>query len=163
MIDDFNLAEFLPYRLAVLSERVSGRLEVEYRRSHGLTVAEWRVLVNLRQLGKASVRDIQVLTNLEKSRVSRAVVRLEQAGQVKKQTSKRDARLLEIALTSKGHATLDAIIPLATEVETRLTAALDPKDIEGFYTVMAHVHAVLDDDPEARKRLDPQMQSSAQE
>jgi hypothetical protein len=44
---DFNLSAFLPYRLAVLSERASRRLSVVYEKTHGLSVAEWRVLVHL--------------------------------------------------------------------------------------------------------------------
>ena len=152
--DKFDLGEFLPYRLALISERVSRRLEVEYARSHGLSVAEWRVLVNLRHLGKASVRDIQMVTNLEKSRVSRAVGRLEDAGRVKKASSKTDARLVDIALTKKGHATLDAIIPLATMVEDRLLDGLTEEALQGFYAVFDHLHGVLDEDPEAKPRLD---------
>ncbi len=78
--DDFHLSSFLPYRLAVMSERVSRRLSVEYGRSHGLVVAEWRVLVHLLRCGAVSVRDIHNCVNLEKPRVSRAVSRLEMEG-----------------------------------------------------------------------------------
>ena len=153
MNSTFNLAEFLPYRLAQISERVSHRLEVEYAHSHGLTVAEWRVLVNLRDLGKASVREIQVVTNLEKSRISRAVGRLEKARQVKKQTSKRDARLVEIALTAKGRATLDAIIPVATSVEQRLLDGVSPEALAGLFDLFDRFHDVLDNDPKAKPRF----------
>ena len=154
MTDSFDLSNFLPYRLALISERVSRRLEVEYARSHGLSVAEWRVLVNLQHLGKASVRDIQVVTNLEKSRVSRAVGRLEDAGRVKKQTSKKDARLVEIVLTKKGQTTLAAIIPAATEIEARLLDGMTDKEVAQFYGMFDRLHAVLDDDPEAKPRFD---------
>ncbi len=149
----FNLATFLPYRLAVLSERVSRRLSVEYDRSHGLAVAEWRVLVNLQHVGTASVRDIQAYTNLEKSRVSRAVARLETAGLVRKQTSKEDARLVAIALTDEGAETLQSIIPAATEIECQLLSGLSEEHRKVFFDVVEHFHRVLDADPEARTRL----------
>lgn len=154
MSDDFDLADFLPYRLALIAERVSRRLEVEYARSHGLSLAEWRVLANLNQLGKASVRDIQLVTNLEKSRVSRAVSRLEQSGCVKKTTSTEDARLVEIAMTRKGNSTLNEIIPVAKSIEQRLLAEVtrkQMKDVTGFFELL---HAALDDDPEAKPRFD---------
>ena len=93
MPDTFALATFLPYQLAYISERVSQRLSQEYSRSHGLSVSEWRVLVNLHSLGTASVRVIQIFTNLEKSRVSRAVGRLEASGLVQKQTRKHNMSL----------------------------------------------------------------------
>ena len=154
MTSGFNLADFLPYRLALISERVSKRLEVEYGRSHGLTVAEWRVLVNLQRIGKASVRDIQLVTNLEKSRVSRAVARLEKSALVQKQASRDDARLVEIVLTKKGLGTLAAIIAKATEIEQRLLAGLSAAQLDEVSAVFEHLHTVLDADPEARPRLD---------
>lgn len=148
----FELAEFLPYRLAIISERISRRLSVDYARSHGLSVAEWRVLVHLQRHGTVSVRDIQEFTNLEKSRVSRAVQRLEAAGLVAKAPSEVDARLVEIALTAQGQTTLSAILPAAKDVESRLLEAVPAADLETFFQVIAQFHAVLDADPEAKQR-----------
>ena len=159
----FNLAEFLPYRLALIAERVSRRLAVEYERSHGLSVAEWRVLVNLSNLGTASVRDIQLVTNLEKSRVSRAVGRLETAKMVEKHVSAEDGRLVEIALTTKGHEALDAIIPKAQEVENRLLEGLTARQMTEFYAIFDHLHNVLDADPDAKERLDKRAAKTAGE
>lgn len=154
MPDTFALATFLPYQLAYISERVSQRLSQEYSRSHGLSVSEWRVLVNLHSLGTASVRDIQIFTNLEKSRVSRAVGRLEASGLVQKQTSTEDARLVEIMLSPKGIETLNAILPSATEVESNLLKGLTKAQKQAFFDVLQHFHRVLDDDPDARARFD---------
>lgn len=153
MTASFDLSRFLPYQLAFVSERVSRRLSVDYNQSHGLTMAEWRVLVNLKRLGTASVRDIQVVTNLEKSRVSRAVARLETAKLVEKQASTRDARLVEIALTKQGEETLSTILPAAKEVEARLLEGLTEAQRSAFFEVVEHFHKVLDEDPEARPRL----------
>jgi DNA-binding MarR family transcriptional regulator len=150
----FDLSTFLPYQLAYISERVSQRLSVDYERSHGFTVSEWRVLVNLRSLGPASVRDIQVFTNLEKSRVSRAIVRLEAAGLVRKAASKEDARLISVALTKAGQKALDAVLPAATDVEDRLYKGLSASQKKAFQQVLQHFHSVLDQDPDARARFD---------
>ena len=152
MPDQFRLSAFLPYRLAVLSERVSRRLSVEYERSHGLGVPEWRVLVHLLRSGAVSVRDINNRVNLDKPRVSRAVSRLEADGLVRKAQGEDDARLVAISLTDKGRAALDEIIPAAQEIEARLTNAVSPDDLATFFRVMETMHAVLDKDPQARAR-----------
>lgn len=152
MSEDFHLSSFLPYRLAVLSERVSKRLTVEYERTHGLAVAEWRVLVHLQRAGAASVRDIRTYVNLEKPRVSRAVSKLEADGLVAKTQGRQDARLVSITLTEAGRAALAGIIPPAREIEERLLAAASPEDLATFFRVMEKMHNVLDDDPEARPR-----------
>ena len=148
----FDLAAFLPYRLAVLSERISRRLAVEYERLHGLSIAEWRVLVHLRQGRKVSVRDIHACVNLDKPRVSRAVKRLEASGLVKKSQDGNDARLVEISLTGKGTGALKDILPEATSLEARLLKALSPEELEGFCTVLEKLHSVLDADSKARPR-----------
>jgi len=150
--DDFHLSSFLPYRLAVLSERVSRRLSVEYGRTHGLAVAEWRVLVHLLRCGAVSIRDIHNCVNLEKPRVSRAVSRLEAEGLVQKTQGDGDGRLVAISLTDAGRTALADIIPAATRIERHLTDAVSPEDLDTFFHVMECMHAVLDADPEAKPR-----------
>ena len=152
MPTDFTLSDFLPYRLAVLAERVSRRLAAEYERSHDLTVAEWRVLAHLSRSGAVSVRDIQGCVNLEKPRVSRAVSRLEREGLVSKAPVDLDGRLVAISLTAKGRAIFADIVPMAHDLEDRLRGAVDPTDLATFFRVMEQWHAVLDGDPKARPR-----------
>ncbi|WP_428649349.1 MarR family winged helix-turn-helix transcriptional regulator [Roseibium sp.] len=148
----FNLSAFLPYRLAVLSERISRRIAADYERTHGLTVAEWRVLVHLLRSGEVSVREIQTCVNLDKPRVSRAVARLEKAGLVRKVPGAADARLVAISLTGKGHGALADILPAAESVEARLLQSLSADEYENFCAVMEKLHGVLDADPQARPR-----------
>lgn len=154
--DTFHLSTYLPYRLAVLSERVSHRLFLEYDAAHGFSVAEWRVLVHLSRCGTVSIRDIHNCVNLEKPRVSRAVTRMEKDGLVQKVPGKVDARLVAISLTKKGKAALEDILPRALDIEARLCANVDEDDLSTFYRVMEQFHEVLDDDPKAkvRSRLD---------
>ena len=152
MVKQFKLSEFLPYRIAVLSERVSRRLSAEYGRTHGLSMAEWRVLVHLQRCGQVSVRDIHNCVNLDKPRVSRAVARLEAEALVKKLDGQGDGRLVAISLAPRGHAVLEEIIPVVTEIEARLLEALMPSEVQTFYRVIEKMHTVLDADPEARPR-----------
>lgn len=151
--DGFELAGFLPYRLAVLSERVSRRLAADYEATHGISMAEWRVLVHLRRAGRVSVRDIVRFVNMEKPRVSRAVSRLAEAGLVAKAQAQGDGRLVEIALTPAGGAVLDQILTTARAVEARLLAALAPGDRAALARIEAALHTAMDADPKARPRV----------
>lgn len=148
----FHLSSFLPYRLAVLSERVSRRLSVEYERTHGLSVAEWRVLAHLSRCGAVSIRDIHNCVNLEKPRVSRAVSRLEETGLVQKLAAETDGRLVAISLTAAGQLVLADLVPMAQSIEQRLRDAVGPEDLKTFFKVMEQMHAALDEDPAARSR-----------
>ncbi|OYX43157.1 MAG: hypothetical protein B7Z02_09885 [Rhodobacterales bacterium 32-67-9] len=148
----FHLSTFMPYRLAVLSERVSRRLSVEYEKTFGLSVAEWRVLVHLSRCGAVSVREIHNCVNLEKPRVSRAVSRLRDAGFVQKMPGEDDGRLVAISLTDKGASTLAAILPAARAIDARLRAVVSAAELKAFCNVLERMHAVLDDDPDAKPR-----------
>lgn len=148
----FELADFLPYRIAVLSERVSRRLSLIYGAEAGITVAEWRVLVHLASCHQVSVREIHDCVNLDKPRVSRAVTRLTEAGLVAKTGSATDQRLLSISLTDEGHALLGHILPRARAYEDRLMSGLTPAEQITLVQIMEKLHKVLDADPEARPR-----------
>lgn len=157
MKTEFHLSDFMPYRLAVISERVSNRLSVDYNASHGLTAAEWRVLVHLQHCGVVSVRDLQVFTNLEKSRVSRAVERLRRANLVAKQVNEADARLLDIALTDAGREALKCLLDDACATEEMLLRGVSQDDLAAFFRVIDTLHAKLDDDPTARPKPEPEV------
>ncbi|WP_127557624.1 MarR family winged helix-turn-helix transcriptional regulator [Nioella ostreopsis] len=148
----FELAEFLPYRIAVLSERISRRLSLIYGAEAGITVAEWRVMVHLARCREVSVREIHNCVNLDKPRVSRAVSRLTEAGLVAKTGSATDQRLLSISLTEEGQGLLARILPPARAYERRLLQALSPEEQATLSTIMEKLHQVMDTDPDARPR-----------
>ncbi|MGI3184192.1 MarR family winged helix-turn-helix transcriptional regulator [Nioella aestuarii] len=146
------LAEFLPYRIAVLSERISRRLSLIYGAEAGISVAEWRVMVHLARCQEVSVREIHNCVNLDKPRVSRAVSRLTEAGLVAKTGSPNDQRLLSISLTDDGRALLDRILPPALEYEDRLCANLTAQEQTTLTAIMEKLHRMMDTDPDARPR-----------
>ena len=78
-LPEFDLAGFLPYRLAVAARRTSEELARQYRSRFGISIPEWRVLVHLAQAGDVSVRDIEARVAMEKYMVSRAAKRLREA------------------------------------------------------------------------------------
>jgi len=151
-IDDFELAEFLPYQFAVLSERISKRLAVFYESEFDLSMAEWRVLVHLSRCPLVSVREIHNCVNLEKSRVSRAVSKLERRDLVRKTASKSDQRLLDISLTETGTLVLSEILAFALSFERTLIEALPQPEAMALQSGFERLHTVLDNDPLARPR-----------
>lgn len=121
---DFDLDTFLPYRLNVLAEQVSKSFADRYRRAYGISVAEWRVVAHLAQGGPVSVREITERVALEKSRVSRAASRLEQAGYLRKAVNTQDRRLVALELTETGQAMMLDLAQMAGEYQRELCARL---------------------------------------
>jgi len=138
------------------------RLSVDYGASHNLTVAEWQVLVHLQHCAVVSVRDVQGFTNLAKSRVSRAVSRLEKAGLVEKHVSATDARLIDIALTQAGKDAIVELLQDATRTDAQLLDGVPKSDLAAFYRVIDHFHSVLDQDPKAKVRPKPVAKDGSQ-
>ena len=127
-LPEFDLAGFLPYRLAVAAKRTSEALARQYRDRFGITIPEWRVLVHLAHSGRVSVRDIEARVAMERYEVSRAAGRLREAGLVDRRGNPDDRRLVVLSLTAKGRALMAELLPLArayqAEMERRLGPAL---------------------------------------
>ncbi|WP_299936087.1 MarR family transcriptional regulator [uncultured Pelagimonas sp.] len=126
-LPEFDLDRYLPYRFAVIATRLSTELAAQYREKYGISIAEWRVLVNLAYSDSTSVRDIEKRVSMEKSKVSRAVSRLEDAGYLTKAIDDNDRRLLQLELTESGTGLVRDLIPLAQAYQDELEAKLHAK------------------------------------
>ena len=133
---DFVLDAFLPYQLAVLTERVSREFSACYRERFGITTPEWRVVAHLSQVdGPVSIREIYHQVGMEKSKVSRAAARLEDRGFVIKAQNPGDRRLVELSLSETGREVVRALTPIAQRFEQQFLAALG-EDQHRFRTML---------------------------
>jgi len=128
----FDLDRFIPFRMAVIAARLSTDLAAHYKAAYGISIAEWRVLLNVGYSGDNSVRDIEKRVSLDKAKVSRAASKLEAKGYISKTVDATDRRLLKMTLTEDGRALLARLIPIATAFQQELEAAL------GAQTVALH-------------------------
>lgn len=138
----FDLNSFLPYRLNVLAHRISREFAAHYSAAYGISIAEWRVVAHLHHGGPVSVREITDRVNMEKSRVSRAASRLEQAGYLRKRPNPDDRRLLVLELTEQGQDMMVELAKLATEFEAQVLANLG----DGAGQFQASVERLLSDE-----------------
>lgn len=123
-LPEFDLHAYLPYRLTVTAAQLSTKLSRQYRTQFDISIPEWRILLNLGYSGSGSVRDIEKRVNLEKSKVSRGVSRLEAKGYLTKSVDSSDRRLLKLALTDDGVDLLGRLIPIAKAYQEALEAQL---------------------------------------
>ena len=76
--DDFDLQEFLPFLLNMAAEEVSLEFQRIYKGRHGMLRTEWRVLFHLGNFGEMTAKEIGQRAKVHKTKISRAVQRLEQ-------------------------------------------------------------------------------------
>jgi DNA-binding MarR family transcriptional regulator len=136
----FILDDFLPYQLAVVAERVSRQFSRHYREMFGLSRSEWRVVAHLSQQSAVSVREIAARAELDKSKVSRAVSRLEAQGYVTKEASPADRRLVVLALTGKGRQMVATLTPIAEAYQQEVLRDL-ASDAAGFQSALKRLMA----------------------
>lgn len=92
-----------------------------YRRKHGMTRPEWRVLANLAEVRQATASDLCLRVPLHKTKVSRALQSLEDRGWVRRRTDPGDRRIAHASLTRAGRRAYEALVP---ELSAAADAAL---------------------------------------
>lgn len=119
-----RLEEFLPYRLWVLSSRVSRSLSRLYGERFDLSISQWRVLAALGESPDMCADEICRITEMDKVSVSRAVHALLDQGRVERQRDGSDGRRARIRLTRRGKTVYRKLVPLALSVEDGLMDSL---------------------------------------
>jgi|SRR5215469_9644195 len=132
-----NLESFVPYRLSVLTNRVSNAIARQYSERFGLSISEWRVMAVLGGTSGLSAREVAQATEMDKVQVSRAVAGLMRAKRVQRQTDGNDGRVTRLSLSTKGRAIYDEIVPLALGLEARFLAALSTDERVSFDRLLA--------------------------
>jgi DNA-binding MarR family transcriptional regulator len=120
-----ELEHFLPYRLSVLSNRVSGAIARVYSERFNLGVTEWRVMAVLGRYPGLSASEVAQRTAMDKVAVSRAVASLLDSGRLERETHGDDRRRSVLRLSTTGQAIHREVAPMAIAFEQRLLAGMD--------------------------------------
>jgi DNA-binding MarR family transcriptional regulator len=122
------LEDFLPYRLSILSNRVSRAIARRYAKTSDLTIPEWRIIAVLGRRPGLTAKEVAEATEMDKVAVSRAVARLVAARRVAARADLEDARRQMLELTPQGESVHARIAPIALASEQRLLSALDARE-----------------------------------
>ncbi|TKR29643.1 winged helix-turn-helix transcriptional regulator [Luteimonas gilva] len=123
-----ELERFLPYRLSVLSNRVSGMIARIYTERFALGVTEWRVMAVLGRYPDLSANEVAQRTAMDKVAVSRAVARLIESGRLQRDTHGDDRRRSVLRLSEGGYRIYDEVAPLAMAFERRLLGDMSDEE-----------------------------------
>lgn len=123
-----DLARFLPYRLSVLSNRISQAIAGLYQRRFGLATTEWRVMAILGRFPELSANEVAQRAAMDKVAVSRAVARLLQRGLLHRHRDGGDRRRSVLALSDDGLRIYREVAPLALRIEQRLLGRLSTQE-----------------------------------
>jgi DNA-binding MarR family transcriptional regulator len=148
-----NLENFLPYHLVVTADLISHALAKVYAQ-HNITISEWRILAHLATHESLTPGELGRLTNMEKARVSRALILMDSKALITRTGDSFDKRIAHIKLTETGKNLYALIEPeviawnqqfhqvLGKEGYPRLLAGL--KQLEQWGQEQRHQSALYD-------------------
>ena len=143
--DHLALETFVPYRLSILSNTVSGTIAKLYQDRFGLSILEWRALAVIGRFAPMSANQVAERTAMDKVQVSRALQRLVTRGLVNRKVDKEDRRRSVLTLSRKGSQLVKKITPLALEVEQELLSALSKTQLGQLNSLLNKLGERADD------------------
>jgi DNA-binding MarR family transcriptional regulator len=126
---ELRLDAYLPYRLSVASNAVSGLIARAYQDRFGLSVPQWRLICVLAEDGGLTQGQLVARTVMDKVTVSRAAQGLLKRHLVARSDHHADGRSHVLALTSEGSGLYAEIAPLALAYEATLISGLAPDEV----------------------------------
>lgn len=138
-----DLDSFLPYRLSVLSNRISQSIARLYAERFGISITEWRVIAVLGRYSGLSANQVAERTAMDKVAVSRTLARLVERGLIVRSTDDDDRRRSVLSLSASGKKIHAQIAPLALEMEHKLLAGLSREEKQMLDTLLDKLAARL--------------------
>ena len=127
--DDFDLALFLPYLLNQAAERSSLDFQRIYRQRYGMLRTDWRVLFHLGLYGRMTAQDIGARASIHKTKISRAVHRLEALRFLRRTRDAEDRRREFLDLTPQGQRAYVDLLTEAAAYDAVLTRDFHPDEV----------------------------------
>ena len=127
-----QLERYLPYRLSILSNRISALISEIYSDKFALSITEWRIMAVLGEYPDVSADEVSLKTQIEKSILSRAINKLVQRKLLQREFDPLDRRRSMLRLTATGLSVYDEVVPVSYDYEKALVSCLTDAEREQF-------------------------------
>jgi DNA-binding MarR family transcriptional regulator len=141
MENELRLEDFLPYRLAVLSNTVSTTVARAYDKRFNVSIPEWRVIAVLGRFPGLSAVEVAERTLMDKVAVSRAVTKLIKNGRIDREFADADKRRSILNLSEDGKKLHDEIAELALQFERDLLHGFSKDEMDNLNSIMERLLA----------------------
>ena len=122
------LGDFLPYRLATVSNRISRSIADGYEEKFQLNLSEWRVMAVLGGEPDLSAGQVADRTAMDKVAVSRAVKKLLDTKRITRSFSPEDKRRSVLRLSKSGEDIYAQVVPIALGYEEKILENFTPDE-----------------------------------
>jgi DNA-binding MarR family transcriptional regulator len=136
-----QLDEYLPYRLSVASNAVSGLISRAYHERFGLTIPQWRLICVLAGARRMTQAQLVSRTLMDKVTVSRAAQGLVGRHLVDRFDNAADGRSHVLALSEEGRRLFSEVAPMAKAYETALVSGLEAEEVQLLRRLLGRLQA----------------------
>ncbi len=140
-----GLPDYMPYLVNRLGSALVARFTETALARHDLSIAMWRVLVVLADMGPQRQVDLSALTSIDVSTLSRLVTRLARRGLLSRVRSAESNREVTIALTAKANALVGQLVPVARKLQETATAGLQPGAVSAAKAALRRMYENLNE------------------
>jgi DNA-binding MarR family transcriptional regulator len=136
------LADYLPYRLAVVAMRMLRDASRVYKsRRNPLTTAQWRTIGILANHEPLTATELCRISMLDKVAISRALGQLQRRGFVARQRLTDDRRAHHVTLTANGWRYYTDLVPEMKRQEQTLRTVLKAGELEMLFALLERFDA----------------------
>lgn len=122
------------------AESVSRAFAERYEAEFGLSIPEWRVMAILGEEAPLSTQAVIARTEMDRVKVSRAVIRLVEKGLVQRLPHPEDQRAQLLRLAPRGLALYRRIVPRAHALQAELAEVLSAGEIAALGEMLERLH-----------------------
>jgi MarR family transcriptional regulator, transcriptional regulator for hemolysin len=132
------------------------RVDADKRaRAHGMTRAQWAILIWLARQPGISQKELAELLEVEPITVARLVDRLEARGMVERRPDPRDRRIWRLHLSPPAHQVLRDINIQRADMTSLVTRGVDEDSLTTMIEALIRMKATLARDSHATRRPHP--------
>jgi MarR family transcriptional regulator, transcriptional regulator for hemolysin len=129
------------------------RVDADKRaRLHGMTRAQWAILIRLDRQPGISQKELSELLEVEPITVARLIDRLEARGMVERRPDPRDRRIWRLHLLRPARDVLHEIDDQRADMTRMVTAGIDEDSIEIMTEALVRMKATLTQEAHALRR-----------
>jgi MarR family transcriptional regulator, transcriptional regulator for hemolysin len=129
------------------------RVDADKRaRSHGMTRAQWGILIWLERQPGISQKELSEFLEVEPITVARLIDRLENRGMVERRPDPRDRRIWRLHLMPAALAVLREIAQQRAEITRMVSAGIDETTLEIMTEALLRMKTTLTQDAHASRR-----------
>ncbi|WPN45450.1 MULTISPECIES: MarR family winged helix-turn-helix transcriptional regulator [unclassified Pseudomonas] len=135
--DDFKNCHLgmLLGRAALLKDRILD----SHMEPHGITAAQFKVLIIIAQYGVDSPGDLCRHLSLDSGSMTRMLDRLEQKNFLVRQRSEADRRQVQLVLTKEGLKLADRLPHIGAEAMNQLAVAITAEELEALESILKKI------------------------